>query len=97
MLIVTGRASGWASALVTDLPVVGAIAENGGLFYPGDNSNPVGLASIPNVVRHRQRLADAYQYLKAEFLQIQESTDNCGFSRLGVGGGGWVIQCEKMI
>lgn len=34
VLIVTGRSAGWVSGLVSYLPVAGAIAENGGLFYP---------------------------------------------------------------
>ncbi len=33
VLIVTGRSAGWVSGLVSYLPVAGAIAENGGLFY----------------------------------------------------------------
>jgi hypothetical protein len=76
VLIVTGRSAGWVSALVTYLPVVGAIAENGGLFYPMDNANPVALTPIPDLVEHRQQLEGAYQQLKAEFPQIQESIDN---------------------
>src|ERR687886_2778749 len=50
VLIVTGRSAGWVSGLVTYLPVVGAIAENGGLFYPADSANPVALTPIPNFV-----------------------------------------------
>ncbi len=34
VLIVTGRSAGWVSGLVSYLPAAGAIAENGGLFYP---------------------------------------------------------------
>lgn len=76
VLIVTGRSAGWVSGLVSYLPVVGAIAENGGLFYSGDQAEVVALTSIPNLIAHRQKLADAYQGLKSEFPQIQESTDN---------------------
>ena len=32
VLIVTGRSAGWVNAIATYLPVVGAIAENGGLL-----------------------------------------------------------------
>ena len=50
VLIVTGRLAGWVCGLVSYLPVVGAIAENGGLFYPADSANPVALTPIPNFV-----------------------------------------------
>src|SRR4028119_1202159 len=76
VLIVTGRSAGWVSGLVSYLPVVGAIAENGGLFYPADSANSVPLTPIPNVVEHRQQLEVAYQRLKSEFPHIQESNDN---------------------
>ncbi|HEY9794810.1 MAG TPA: HAD family hydrolase [Leptolyngbyaceae cyanobacterium] len=76
VLIVTGRSAGWVSGLVTYLPVVGAIAENGGLFYPADSAKAVALTPIPNLVEHRQQLEVAYQRLKSEFPHIQESTDN---------------------
>jgi HAD superfamily hydrolase (TIGR01484 family) len=76
VLIVTGRSAGWVSGLVTYLPVAGAIAENGGLFYPADSAKPVALTPIPNLVEHRQQLEVAYQHLKSEFPQIEESTDN---------------------
>ena len=76
VLIVTGRSAGWVSGLVTYLPVAGAIAENGGLFYPGDSAKAVALTPIPNLVAHRQQLEVAYQHLKSEFPQIEESTDN---------------------
>lgn len=74
VLIVTGRSAGWVSGLASYLPVVGAIAENGGIFY--QNNHTVALTSIPNLVEHRQKLAAAYQQLKSEFGQIQESDDN---------------------
>lgn len=76
VLIVTGRSAGWVSGLVTYLPVAGAIAENGGLFYLADSAEPISLTSIPNLVEHRQSLSDAYQRLKSEFPHIQESIDN---------------------
>jgi len=76
VLIVTGRSAGWVNGLVSYLPVVGAIAENGGLFYLSENDQPVALTPIADLAEHRQQLADAYQCLKSEFPQIQESTDN---------------------
>lgn len=76
VLIVTGRSAGWVSGLATYLPVIGAIAENGGLFYPSQSDQPVTLTPIPDVLEHRQQLEVAYQRLKSEFPHIQESTDN---------------------
>jgi HAD superfamily hydrolase (TIGR01484 family) len=76
VLIVTGRSAGWVSGLANYLPVAGAIAENGGLFYPADCGEPVPLTAIPNIEEHRRQLALAYEHLKGEFPQLQESTDN---------------------
>jgi HAD superfamily hydrolase (TIGR01484 family) len=75
VLIVTGRSAGWVSGLVSYLPVVGAIAENGGIFYQG-NGECLALTPIPNLAEHRRKLAVAYQQLKLEFWQLQESDDN---------------------
>jgi len=33
IIIVTGRSAGWVEAVANYLPIQGAIAENGGLFY----------------------------------------------------------------
>lgn len=76
VLIVTGRSGGWVSGLVSYLPVVGAIAENGGIFYSDQSTQPVALTAIPDLSLHRQQLQVAYQNLKSEFPQIQESSDN---------------------
>jgi HAD superfamily hydrolase (TIGR01484 family) len=74
VLIVTGRSAGWVNGLVHYLPVAGAIAENGGLFYVQSESQL--LISIPDLNRHRQQLAQMFQQLQQEFPQIQESSDN---------------------
>lgn len=76
VLIVTGRSAGWVGGLATYLPVAGAIAENGGLFYPPGSEAPVALTPIPDVVGYRQQLAETFQQLQIEFPQIQESADN---------------------
>lgn len=76
VLIVTGRSGGWVSGLVSYLPIVGAIAENGGIFYSTQIAQPVALTAIPDLSLHRQQLQVAYQNLKKEFPQIQESSDN---------------------
>lgn len=77
VLIVTGRSAGWVDAVKTYLPVTGAIAENGGLFYSSDSEAPEILTPIPDLTRHRRQLAETFQFLKSQFPFIQESTDNC--------------------
>lgn len=76
VLIVTGRSAGWVSGLSSLMPVVGAIAENGGLFYPAGSEQPVLLTAIADVTRHRQDLSLVFQQLKRKFPKIEESGDN---------------------
>ena len=76
VLIVTGRSAGWVSAISSLMPITGAIAENGGIFYPSDNSDPVTLTHIPDLVNHRQDLARTFVNLQTYFPQIRESADN---------------------
>ncbi|MBD2448484.1 HAD family phosphatase [Nostoc sp. FACHB-152] len=76
VLIVTGRSAGWVSGISSLMPVVGAIAENGGLFYPAGSEQPIALTPIPDLKLHRQQLAIAFEQLKLKFPQIQESADN---------------------
>lgn len=74
VLIVTGRSAGWVSVLVNYLPIVGAIAENGGLFYQGETQEL--LVPISDIKLHRQKLAEMFLNLRSQFPQIQESHDN---------------------
>jgi hypothetical protein len=76
VLIVTGRSAGWVSGLAHYLPVWGAIAENGGLFYSSQTETPTALVAIPDLALHRQKLAQTFQRLQADFPQLQESVDN---------------------
>jgi len=76
VLIVTGRSAGWVSGISSLMPVVGAIAENGGLFYPSGSERPIALTPIPDLKAHRQKLALAFEQLRLKFPQIQESSDN---------------------
>ena len=76
VVIVTGRSAGWVNGLAHYLPVAGAIAENGGLFYPKDQPEPLMLSEIPDLARHRRQLADLFQQLQQTFPHLQESTDN---------------------
>lgn len=75
VLITTGRSAGWVQAVATYLPVVGAIAENGGLYYWNHDPQP-NLISLGNIEQHRQELSRVFQILKDKFPQIEESADN---------------------
>lgn len=76
VIIVTGRSAGWVQGLVSYLPVAGAIAENGGLFYHSNGAAPDWLVPIADLATHRQRLADLFYQLQAEFPQLHPSSDN---------------------
>jgi len=76
LLIVTGRSAGWVSGLVNYLPIAGAIAENGGLFYPAGNEEAIALTPISNKLEYRKELAAIFQKLQQYFPQIRESSDN---------------------
>lgn len=76
VVIVTGRSAGWVSGIVSYLPVVGAISENGGLFYSANDPGPQLLVSIVDIPMHRQKLAQMFSELQAEIPQIRESADN---------------------
>ena len=74
VLLVTGRSAGWVNGLAEYLPVVGAIAENGAIFYKGQYGEL--LVPIPDVSVHRQAIAKTFASLQAAFPQIHESSDN---------------------
>ena len=76
IIIVTGRSAGWVSGLAYYLPVIGAIAENGGLFYPSQSDQAVAITPISDFDKHRRDLAAVFQKLQLDFPQIQESSDN---------------------
>lgn len=76
VLIVTGRSAGWVNGLVSYLPVAGAIAENGGLYYGSSSAAPEALVTIPDFNEHRQQLAQAFQDLQAKSPHLQPSIDN---------------------
>ena len=76
VLILTGRSAGWVNGLVSYLPIVGAVAENGGLFYPADSEAVVKLTPIPDYDEHRQALAVAFDKLQTKFPRLRESSDN---------------------
>ncbi len=75
VLIVTGRSAGWVSGLVSYLPISGAIAENGGIFYPSSGACQ-WLIDIPSINQHRTKLAHMFESLQAELPHLEESSDN---------------------
>lgn len=74
--IVTGRSAGWVSGLAAYLPVAGAIAENGGLIYANGSDQPHLLTPIPDLSRHRLKLAQTFQQLQTQLPDLQTSGDN---------------------
>lgn len=76
VMIVTGRSAGWVSGLVNYLPVVGAIAENGGLYLGKQTPEPVILSDIPRMSGHRDRLATLFDKLKLRCPNLRPSADN---------------------
>lgn len=76
VIIVTGRSAGWVNGLNSLMPIAGAIAENGGIFYPSGSEQTLALTPIPDFTLHRQQLASVFTKLKTKFPQIQESIDN---------------------
>lgn len=76
VLIVTGRSAGWVNGLNSLMPVAGAVAENGGLFYPSTRLESVALTPIPDLDNHRQHLGRMFEKLQAKFPQLGESADN---------------------
>ena len=75
VLITTGRSGGWVQAIATYLPVVGAMAENGGLIYWNQDARP-RLINEVDILAHRSELAKMFELLKQKFPQIEESSDN---------------------
>jgi HAD superfamily hydrolase (TIGR01484 family) len=80
VLIITGRSAGWMNGIASYLPISGAIAENGGVFFQtGEAKNgavPEFLVPIANLSDHRQKLSELFHQLQADFPQIQPSADN---------------------
>jgi HAD superfamily hydrolase (TIGR01484 family) len=75
LLLVTGRSAGWVSAVNNYLPVVGSIAENGGVYFNSDGEFDF-LTRIENIELHREQLANRFWELQEAYPQIEESVDN---------------------
>ena len=63
------------SAVNNYLPVVGSIAENGGIYFNADGEFDF-LTRIDRIEDHRQQLANRFWELQECYPQIQESIDN---------------------
>ncbi|MGB3312508.1 MAG: HAD family hydrolase [Nodosilinea sp.] len=75
VMIVTGRSAGWVNGLAHYLPVIGAMAENGGVYFP-QNAALELLVDIPDLIAHRQQLSAAFSQLQRRWPQLRESDDN---------------------
>ena len=75
VLITTGRSAGWVQAIASYLPVVGAMAENGGLLYWQDSAVPQ-LTSEIDLDLHRRELSRVFELLQSKFPLLKESQDN---------------------
>ncbi len=75
LLLVTGRSAGWVDALRSYLPVAGAIAENGGVYFSKTGVYQL-LGNVPALAVHRQRLSEAFLQIQHQYPHIKESTDN---------------------
>ena len=76
LLLVTGRSAGWVSAVNNYLPVSGAIAENGGVYFDRDCSGFDFITRLENIESHRAELANRFWQLQELYPQIEESSDN---------------------
>lgn len=75
-LIVTGRSAGWVQGIVAYLPVVGAIAENGGVFFAKPTLAPESLIEMPSVDQYRVQLAAIFTQIRQTFPALKPSSDN---------------------
>lgn len=75
VLITTGRSAGWVQAIAAYLPIVGAMAENGGLLYWQGSVVPQLMSEV-DLNKHRQALCRIFELLQSKFPQLQESQDN---------------------
>jgi HAD superfamily hydrolase (TIGR01484 family) len=78
IILVTGRSAGWVNGLASLLPIDGAIAENGGIFFPANiESAGEELISMPLGRAHqRHLLRNIFLTLQHEFPNIAEAPDN---------------------
>jgi HAD superfamily hydrolase (TIGR01484 family) len=78
VVVVTGRSAGWVSGIAHYLPVAGAIAENGGVFFQAGQAEYLMqyLVEVGDILQYRSKLAAMFGVLRDRFPQIRESADN---------------------
>lgn len=75
VLIVTGRSAGWVQGIAHYLPIAGAMAENGGLYFPGTD-RPEYLSTLANPATHRDDLREVFGALQAQGFDLTPAADN---------------------
>jgi HAD superfamily hydrolase (TIGR01484 family) len=75
LLLVTGRSAGWVSALTNYLPIAGAIAENGGVYFD-DKGEMDFVTPMKSIREHREKLANVFWELQERYPSIEETADN---------------------
>ncbi|QQE67261.1 HAD family hydrolase [Leptolyngbya sp. BL0902] len=75
VLVVTGRSAGWVQGLAHYLPIAGAMAENGGVYFPG-RDRPEYLTEQPKCSNHREALAVVFVHLQKHGFDIVPAEDN---------------------
>jgi HAD superfamily hydrolase (TIGR01484 family) len=78
IVLITGRSAGWVNGLASLLPIDGAIAENGGIYFPpGENSHGRELIPLKGTrADHKEALQQMFRTLQKEFPLIIEAPDN---------------------
>ncbi len=76
VMIVTGRSAGWVQGLLHYLPIVGAIAENGGIFFKKGSQETHYLVELPDPPQHRRHLATLFATLQETYPHLKASEDN---------------------
>ncbi len=78
ILLITGRSAGWVNGLVSLLPIDGAVAENGGIYFPAnEESHGTELIALRGSRKeHKEALRNMFLILQKEFPQISEAPDN---------------------
>ncbi|MGF1570426.1 MAG: HAD family hydrolase [Nodosilinea sp.] len=76
VVMVTGRSAGWVHSLAHYLPMAGAMAENGGVYFSGPAAAPELVVDIPDIPTHRKKLGELFAQLQPRCPQIQVSGDN---------------------
>ncbi|HIK43371.1 MAG TPA: HAD family phosphatase [Leptolyngbyaceae cyanobacterium M65_K2018_010] len=75
VIIVTGRSAGWVSGLIHYLPIAGAMAENGGVYFSAPSTAEL-LSPIPDLVHHRRQLGEVFAQIQHQWPDLQASQDN---------------------